>query len=215
MVNKIWHVRFSRISAVRFSILSGFLASLLLVAPQLSAQISANPSLEIFTAPGTTVDFHGLQFRPGLLWGASPFCTLGAPNLDFTSVPAGTTCPNVVARSCNIEVQFQPTAPGRRQGMVVLNDPSGNVLLGISLDGAGSGAMAAFGPGMASTFAGGGSGGDGGPAMGALLAGPTGITVDGFGNHYIADQKGNKIRKVTPSGNISTFAGTGSAGIFR
>ncbi|MGH9681388.1 MAG: choice-of-anchor D domain-containing protein, partial [Candidatus Acidiferrales bacterium] len=95
---------------------------------------------------------------------------------------------------------------------MVLTDSIGNVVLAVSLDGTGSGAMADFGPGVISTFAGGGTGGDGGQAASALLAGPTGITVDGFGNHYIADPKDNKIRKVTPAGVISTFAGTGTAG---
>jgi hypothetical protein len=89
----------------------------------------------------------------------------------------------------------------------VLSGPSGNVLLSVSLDAAGDAALAAFGPGIISTFAGNGTGGDGGPAISARLDGLTGITVDGFGNHYIAYQKGNKIRKVTAAGVISTFAG--------
>ena len=93
----------------------------------------------------------------------------------------------------------------------MLSDPSGNVLLSVSLDGAGNGAMATFGP-VISTFAGGGTGGDGGMAANASLSAPMSVTVDGFGNHYIADQKANKVRKVTPTGIISTFAGTGTAG---
>jgi hypothetical protein len=95
---------------------------------------------------------------------------------------------------------------------VVLKDPSGKVLLSISLTGVGSGGLTGFVPGVISTFAGGGTSGDGGPASSALLAGPTSIAVDGFGNHYIADPKANKIRKVTAAGSISTFAGTGTAG---
>ena len=197
--------------AVRLTALLSIFAFLLLVAPQLSAQVTANPALEIFNAPGGTQVFT-ITVSAGTTLGSFAVLTLGAPNLDFTSVPAGTTCPNVVAGSCTIEVKFQPTAPNRRQGAVVLSDPSGNVLLSVSLDAAGDSALVAFGPGIISTFAGNGTGGDGGPAVSALLDGPTGITVDGFGNHYIADQKANKIRKVTAAGVISTFAGTGSAG---
>ena len=54
--------------------------------------------------------------------------------------------------------------------------------------------------------------GDGGPATAARLANPVGIVGDSAGNIYIADQSNNVIRKVDPSGVISTFAGTGAAG---
>src|SRR5439155_4780802 len=54
--------------------------------------------------------------------------------------------------------------------------------------------------------------GDGGPATEALLSDPHGVTVDGDGNLFIADTRNHRIRKVTPSGIISTVAGTGDAG---
>jgi sugar lactone lactonase YvrE len=50
--------------------------------------------------------------------------------------------------------------------------------------------------------------GDGGPAATALLAGPSGVTVDTSGNVFIADS--NRIREVTPDGIISTIAGNGN-----
>ncbi len=53
--------------------------------------------------------------------------------------------------------------------------------------------------------------GDGGPAVSASLASPSGLALDGLGNIYIADTGNNRIRKVTPSGNITTFAGSGIA----
>ncbi|MBI4893759.1 MAG: protein kinase [Acidobacteria bacterium] len=49
--------------------------------------------------------------------------------------------------------------------------------------------------------------GDGGPARNAMMANPTGITIDWNGNIYIADAMGNRIRKIDPRGIISTFAG--------
>ena len=54
--------------------------------------------------------------------------------------------------------------------------------------------------------------GDGGPAVEAKLAWPTGVTVDAAGNLYIADPEDQRIRRVDPSGTISTFAGTGERG---
>jgi DNA-binding beta-propeller fold protein YncE len=50
-------------------------------------------------------------------------------------------------------------------------------------------------------------GGDGGPAVDAYLSYPAGVAADTHGNVYIADQDGNRIRKVTPDGIIHTLAG--------
>ncbi|MGB7133146.1 MAG: choice-of-anchor D domain-containing protein, partial [Candidatus Sulfotelmatobacter sp.] len=70
----------------------------------------------------------------------------------------------------------------------------------------------AIGTSNLSTIAGGGLGGDGGQATGAILANPYNLVEDSAGNVYIADTANNRIRMVTPSGVISTFAGTGIAG---
>jgi len=54
--------------------------------------------------------------------------------------------------------------------------------------------------------------GDARPATSAQLQAPGQTALDPSGNLYIADSGNNRIRRVTPSGVISTFAGTGSAG---
>ena len=66
--------------------------------------------------------------------------------------------------------------------------------------------------GIIITVAGGGSGGDGGLAINAVLNHPTGVTFDTFGNMYISDCFGNRIRKVDVSGVIMTVAGNGFSG---
>ena len=58
----------------------------------------------------------------------------------------------------------------------------------------------------------GGYGGDGGPATGAQLNTPYGVGVDAAGNVYVADYSNNRLRKVSPTGTITTLAGTGIAG---
>jgi sugar lactone lactonase YvrE len=57
-----------------------------------------------------------------------------------------------------------------------------------------------------------GSAGDGGRAVSALLASPTGVATKAGGTVYIADNGNNKIRVVSSHGIISTFAGTGKPG---
>lgn len=53
--------------------------------------------------------------------------------------------------------------------------------------------------------------GDGGPAVGATLTGPSGVFVDSSGNVFIADTVDNRIREVSTSGTITTVAGNGTA----
>jgi streptogramin lyase len=54
--------------------------------------------------------------------------------------------------------------------------------------------------------------GDGGPATEAQLNGVQDLAFDRDGNLYIADEFNNRVRKVDPSGVITTFAGTGKRG---
>lgn len=58
----------------------------------------------------------------------------------------------------------------------------------------------------------GSSTGDGGPAVAAGLNRPTGISVGTDGTLYIAEQAGQRVRKVAPDGIITTFAGNGTPG---
>ena len=69
--------------------------------------------------------------------------------------------------------------------------------------------------GIITTFAGtsiAGFGGDDGAATAAMLNHPQGLAFDSVGNLYIADAGNNRIRKVTPGGIITTFAGAGASG---
>lgn len=57
-----------------------------------------------------------------------------------------------------------------------------------------------------------GSSGDGGPASAAQFNYPTALAFDPSGNLYVSDQRNHRIRRITPTGTITTVAGTGVEG---
>jgi streptogramin lyase len=89
------------------------------------------------------------------------------------------------------------------QGVAV--DSSGNVFVADKFNNA----IRKITPaGVVSTFAGGGPGGlSNGTGTGASFYIPTGVAVDSSGNVFVADQFNSAIRKITPAGVVSTFAG--------
>jgi uncharacterized protein (TIGR03437 family) len=66
--------------------------------------------------------------------------------------------------------------------------------------------------GTITTYAGGGTGGDAGPALDSRLRAPRNLAIDSSGNLYISEFDAHAVRRVAPGGVISTVAGKGVAG---
>ena len=108
-------------------------------------------------------------------------------------------------------------------GVTGTNDGAGsaarfNLPVGIAVDGAGNLYVADAGnntirkvtpAGVVSTFAGmpGVAGTNDGPGAGAQFFYPFGIALDSATNLYVTDDQNDTIRKITPQGVVSTFAG--------
>jgi alpha-tubulin suppressor-like RCC1 family protein/streptogramin lyase len=97
-------------------------------------------------------------------------------------------------------------AGGFNQPYGITIDSSGNLYVADSLNYAIKKITPA---GVVSTIAGlaGQRGSTDGTGSGARFSTPTGITIDSSGNLYVADQGNQVIRKITPAGVVSTFAG--------
>jgi hypothetical protein len=98
-------------------------------------------------------------------------------------------------------------------------DPSGNIYIadycaGSCIGGEGSRIREITTAGIIRTIAGGAFGfsGDGGPAISAQVSAyPSGIAIDHSGNIFISDSGNQRIRRINPSGIITTVAGNPTA----
>ena len=120
--------------------------------------------------------------------------TQGAPKMDYADAGTGTCTTNGTGynyspgATCSMNVIFTPSLAGPRNGAVVLQNSSGNVIATGYLQGTGLGPQINFLPNAESTVETSG------------MSNAFGVAVDGNGNVYIADTINNRILKETFSG---------------
>jgi len=90
-----------------------------------------------------------------------------------------------------------------RQGAIFIADAANHRILRVDAK-----------SGILTTVAGGGDGGDHGPATDAILVAPTRIATDQYGSVFIAEPNGGRVRRVdAATGIITTVAGNGTEGL--
>ncbi len=147
------------------------------------------------TLPFTTGGSGGL--------GAVKVFTAGQQGLDFTS-GTDTTCNGSTGPStyCSVEVMFVPTAPGLRNGAVVLYDTDLNPILTVPLYAWGDAPVAGVSPSTGSVISTGG----------VTLSGPFQVALDGAGNMYVADDENGTVTRIPAGGGAATVVALGTPG---
>lgn len=112
------------------------------------------------------------------------------------STLAGSTPGFADATGVNAQFSFPVSVAVDTQGIVYVADLSNHSIRKVTPDG------------VVSTLAGSTPGFAEGTGINAQFDSPSGVTVDDQGNIYVADAGNHRIRKITPSGVVSTLAGS-------
>ena len=163
------------------------------------------------------VQRSSFTFTKDFTLGSISVVTQGYTGLDFNAAIGGGCTAGAAyttGQSCTANFTFTPTLPGMRLGAILLYDNGGNLVATQYISGVGYGPVLQFQPAAVSTAAGNGlqcSGnrcGDGGPAGSASISYANSVVLDAEGNTYIPDISNWVVRKISPTGVISTIGGT-------
>jgi len=145
----------------------------------------------------------GRRLGHGILWILVCVVSAGAQGVITTFAGSKWIYRNDSGMALTAPLGYVQGAVADRAGNVLVADPDNHIVVRLTPDGR---ASIVAGNGIA------GFSGDGGPATSASLAAPQGVALDSAGNLYIAVTSSGRIRKVTPSGIISTVVGNGKLG---
>ncbi|HEX3583386.1 MAG TPA: hypothetical protein VH087_16570 [Thermoanaerobaculia bacterium] len=191
-VSSIFDERLMKMSGVSSAVIAGAYPTTLdpLPAPATSVRLNLNP-IDV----GLAVDAAGNIYFPEFDNALSQRIDKVTPAGTMTALAAPATLPG----GGSFNVHAIAIGPG---GAIYFSTFSQVY----RLDAGGTATLIAGAPGFPSAL------GDGGPATAAKVTSPSGLAFDASGNLYIAEPFDSRVRKVTPQGIISTYAGTGQAG---
>jgi hypothetical protein len=143
---------------------------------------------------------------------APPNDVAGGPCLPTADQPVGTIVTIAGTGEAGFSGDGGPATDAQvKSPMDVVVDAAGTVYVGD-----GNHRVRRIGPdGIVTTIAGTGepgSSGDGGPAIGAQLDEPGGLALGSDGSLFVADFTQSRIRRIDPSGTITTIIGSGIKG---
>jgi sugar lactone lactonase YvrE len=135
------------------------------------------------------------------------FSCSNTPNLElhnWVSTVAGNGKAGYInGAGSGAEFSFPAGLASDAQGNIYVADASNNLIRVISIKGGK----------LVSTLAGTGAAGFvDGPAISAQFNDPSGVAIDSQGNVFVTDTYNYSVRKITPTGVVSTFAGNGRSG---
>jgi sugar lactone lactonase YvrE len=176
--------------------------------------VAGGGSLSVFNSPGFTEGGPaigaGLAYMSAMVADDSGNLFIGEQNLS--SHPPGQQGGRIVKVSSDGTIRTVIVTDGVVPGLAL--DKVGNLFFSEGNPGYWSRVRRLSPDGSVLTVAGNGTfgfSGDGGPATDAQVA-ASGVAMDSLGNLFIADTVNNRIRKVSPDGNITTIAGNGTRG---
>jgi sugar lactone lactonase YvrE len=166
------------------------------------------------TNVGTTSASQNLNLQT-IGAGTTTITSITVSNNEFTlGALAGCTIGTATATNtvCTTPVTFTPAYPGIQTATVKVVTNGGTFTYGVV--GIGVAPQGVLNPGNLSTVAGTGAAGfTNGTATASQLNLPvSNVVFDSTGNYYFADFGSNTVRKVTPAGVMSVYAGNGTAG---
>jgi len=167
------------------------------------------------TASNSPGSFYATGLPPGLSVNTATGVISGSPTLAGT-YPVTVTATNSLGTSgaviFNVLINPQPYYTARLAASVgsmagIAVDPNGNIFAA----GGTSNTISKVTPSGTVTIIAGSSGQSGyvdGSGNLARFNNPTGVALDSAGNIYVSDTNNQLIRKITPTGTVSTIAGT-------
>src|SRR5882724_5693096 len=186
---------------MKIRILASSLVTLALTSPILTAQptISSQPTnLSVVVGSGAT--FTVADSVPGPFTYQWQLNGTNLPSNIITTVAGGSIGDGGAATNAIFAIIAPRSAKVDAAGNLFITDVANNRVRKVDTNGVIS---TVAGTGIA------GFSGDGGAATNAMLRSPNGALPDASGNLFISDSGNNCIRKVSPTGVITTIAGNG------
>lgn len=162
-------------------------------------------ALNVTIVTPLTISYAGPQTYP-----TGTAITALSPTVSGGTVPAAGQTSTFAGTGSAGSTNGSGTSASFNQPLGATVDASGNLYIAEG----GSHLIRKITPaGVVTTFAGSGTQGfTNGTGTAASFYHPVGLAADASGNIYVADEDNNMIRKITPAGVVTTFAGSGAQG---